>query len=292
MKSMTGYGNSSYHDDNFDLEIEMKSVNSRYLDLKINSPRELQFLDNIIKEQVSKTVKRAKMDIRLYFLDKRVPEFQLDENKLIAYKNLLVKAKNLMGDHTPVTLENILVNPDILSFNALSYNEESFIKIIMEQVALALEKHQEMANKEGNQLKEFFMDSYHKVNLGLQKIEESIPQYKERTYEILKENIENILKDKVTEDQEKRLFMEAAVYVDRSDVTEEIIRLKSHLKNYREKLDLESTDMGKSLNFIFQEMQREINTVSSKYNQTNIFEYILLIKEEVEKCREQIQNVE
>ncbi|HOD54610.1 MAG TPA: DUF1732 domain-containing protein, partial [Candidatus Cloacimonadota bacterium] len=94
------------------------------------------------------------------------------------------------------------------------------------------------------------------------------------------------------EDMEKRIFLEVALYVDKSDITEELIRLKSHLHNFSDRLNGNGIDAGKSLNFIFQEMQREINTISSKYNETSVFEYILKIKEEVEKCREQIQNVE
>ncbi len=292
MKSMTGYGNSAFHSDEFELEIEIKSVNSRFLDLKISSPRELQFLDNLIKESVSRYIKRAKAELRIFFSDKRIPEFQLDENKLLAYKNLLIKVKKLIGDDSTLSMQEILSQPDILSYKSASYNDEGFIKVIMDSLETALINHQEMALKEGAQLKGFFVESYNRIEKALKDIEGTIPEYKERCYTVLKENIESLLADKVTDDMEKRLFLEAAIYVDKSDVTEEIIRLRSHLKNYWEKLHNEDSDIGKSLNFIFQEMQREINTISSKFNHTETFQNILLIKEEVEKCREQIQNVE
>ncbi|HOQ79967.1 MAG TPA: DUF1732 domain-containing protein, partial [Candidatus Cloacimonadota bacterium] len=107
-----------------------------------------------------------------------------------------------------------------------------------------------------------------------------------------KDNIEQLLKESLNEDLEKRLMLELALYFDKNDVTEEIIRIKSHLDKFEERLNGDGIDAGKSLNFIFQEMQREINTISAKYNETTAFEHILRIKEEIEKCREQIQNVE
>ncbi len=292
MKSMTGYGNAEFHNDEYDIEIEVKSVNSRFLDLKISSPRELLLFENGIKELISKYVRRAKLEIRINFNDKRVPEYQLDENKLLAFADLLKKAKSLIGDKNPVNLESIISQPNVLSFHSPSFQDETFWQILSETIENALIKHQQMALKEGDKLKEFFDQSYQTITNSVQIIEASVPGYKSKLYDLFKTNVEALLKDSLSEDMEKRIFLEVALYVDKSDITEELIRLKSHLHNFSDRLNGNGIDAGKSLNFIFQEMQREINTISSKYNETSVFEYILKIKEEVEKCREQIQNVE
>lgn len=289
---MTGYGNADFHNNDYDIEIEIKSVNSRFLDLKIMLPRELQSYENAIKELISSEVKRAKIDIRINFNDKRLPEYQLDEKKLVAYANLLRKAKELVNDYSALNLELVLNQPNVLSFDTKNHDESTFSPILMQVLKQALDKHQDLARKEGSKLKDFFIESFQKTNQAIANIEESIPLFKEKIYEQYKSNIESIMKDKLEDDFIKRLFLEVAIYIDKNDITEELIRLKSHLSNIKEKLDTESTDMGKSLNFIFQEMQREINTIASKYNNNEVFDQIIMIKEEIEKCREQIQNVE
>lgn len=292
MKSMTGYGNADFHNDDYDIEVEIKSVNSRFLDLKIMLPRELQSYENTIKELISSEVKRAKIDIRINFNDKRLPEYQIDEKKLIAYANLLRKAKELVNDYSALNLELVLNQPNVLSFDTKNHDESTFSPILTQVIKQALTKHQELAKKEGQKLKEFFNESFEKIKNAIVNIESSIPQFKEKIYDQYKTNIENIMKEKLEDDFIKRLFVEVAIYIDKNDITEELIRLNSHLINIKDKLETESTDMGKSLNFIFQEMQREINTIGSKYNNNDVFDQILQIKEEVEKCREQIQNVE
>lgn len=289
---MTGYGNADFHNDDYDIEVEIKSVNSRFLDLKIMLPRELQSYENTIKELISSEVKRAKIDIRINFNDKRLPEYQIDEKKLIAYANLLRKAKELVNDYSALNLELVLNQPNVLSFDTKNHDESTFSPILTQVIKQALTKHQELAKKEGQKLKEFFNESFEKIKNAIVNIESSIPQFKEKIYDQYKTNIENIMKEKLEDDFIKRLFVEVAIYIDKNDITEELIRLNSHLINIKDKLETESTDMGKSLNFIFQEMQREINTIGSKYNNNDVFDQILQIKEEVEKCREQIQNVE
>lgn len=292
MKSMTGFGASGFHDENYDIEIEIKSVNSRFLDLKIVSPRELQFLDNLIKDHISKSILRAKIDVRIFFTDKRVPDLFLDENKVKAYYNLLLKAKALINDQTPLNLETLLSQPDVLSIQNPSYQSEDFISLFSKTLNEAIAKHQEMALQEGKKLQLFFESAYNNITGAAEKILASIPHFREKLYQDLLENIKSLMKEKYSEDFEKRVMLETAFYLDKADITEEIIRLKSHLSNFKHKIAEDESDNGKALNFVFQEMQREINTISAKYNTSSVFNDILLMKEEVERCREQIQNIE
>lgn len=291
MKSMTGFGNAELHNDDFDIEIEIKSVNSKYFDWKMSSPRELLVFENQIKEIVAKYIRRGKADLRINFYDKRVPDYQLDENKLKAFAELLKHAKEIIGDETPLDLETIISQPNVLTFHSPAY-DESFLQILLETAEQAVKKHQLMAMQEGQKMKEFFDESFLKIKESVLFIERSVPEFQTKCFENAKDNIEQLLKESLNEDLEKRLMLELALYFDKNDITEEIIRIKSHLDKFEERLKGDGIDAGKSLNFIFQEMQREINTISAKYNETTAFEHILRIKEEIEKCREQIQNVE
>ncbi len=292
MKSMTGFGSSVLHEDDFDIELEIKSVNNRFLDLKINSPRELQFLDNPIKEIVSRYIIRGKVEIRINFNDKRVPDYRLDEKKLLAYKELLTRAKELINDSSPIILENILSQPDVLSVQNPSYHNDEFKLLITKLLIEGIERHQVMANEEGKKLQAFFQSAYTNITESLDKVQASLPYYKEKIYQDLIESIKKLMQDQYKEDFEKRIMLEAAFYLDKADITEETIRLKSHLSNFLNMIAEDSSEVGKSLNFVFQEMQREINTISAKYNTSEVFNHILLMKEEIERCREQIQNVE
>jgi len=288
---MTGFGNAELHSDDFDIEIELKTVNNKYFDWKMSSPRELLVFENNVKELVSKYIRRGKVELRINFCDKRIPDYQLDENKLKAFAALLKHAKEIIGDKSPLTIETIIEQPNVLSFHSLSY-DEAFLETLLNTVEEAIKKHQQMAIQEGYSLHEFFLDSYRKIQESVTFIEQSIPEFKVKSFESMKANVEDILKDSIGEDLEKRLMLELVIYLDKNDITEELIRIKSHLEKFDERLKGDGVDAGKSLNFIFQEIQREINTISAKYSDTKSFEHILRIKEEIEKCREQIQNVE
>jgi len=163
-------------------------------------------------------------------------------------------------------------------------------KIVMGTLNEALSAHLKMAVTEGDSMKEYCLNSLSTMSSALNRIEEEFPIYKKEIFTKLKENIENLLGTFIKEEDHKKLLLETAIYVEKADVTEELIRLKNHIDKFSVLLE-EKTELGKKLNFILQEMHREINTIGSKFNSTKVFDDIIFIKEEIEKCREIIQNV-
>jgi len=292
MKSMTGYGKANYIDSSYELEIEVKSVNYKGFQLNINNCKELFFLEPEIKDIVFQYIKRGKIDMRINFTDKGLPEIQLDENRLKTYYNLLQKVKETLQLKDEIRLDTILKQDRVLIVQNANYSDEHFHTVFYETLLAALGRHQAMASREGEALKQFFLESVQTIETCLTLIADTIPQHKERLKENLTASVKQILQSNLDTDTEKRILVETALYIERSNITEELVRMQSHIANMKNYLQNEVDEIGKSINFILQEMQREINTISAKYNTTSTFMEVLKIKEEVEKCREQIQNVE
>lgn len=292
MKSMTGYGKASFVDENFELQIELKSVNHKSFDFKILSYKELLFLENDIKDLVFQHMKRGKIDMRIHFRDKQMPLIEVDENRLKAYHDMLTKIKNTLSLRDEIKLENILSEPDVVVIKKSDYDESRFKSLFFDCLSKAIAQHQEMAQKEGKAMKTFFTDSFKLIEDNLTAIKNSVPTHREKLKESLLSTVRQILNGDYSPDMEKRILLETALYLDRCDITEEIVRIESHLTNARRYLNSTSPEVGKSMNFVLQEMQREANTISAKYTTTTTFNHVLSLKEEIERCREQVQNVE
>lgn len=292
MKSMTGYGKAKFTDENFDLEIEIKSVNSRFLDLKIKNPRELNNFEQFVTKQIGKVIKRGKVEARLSLKDKRNIELRLNEVKLLAYWNILQKAAKLVGHGDGVSLDRVLEEPDIIETAETSFDEDMLKNMISSTLTEALANHKKMADHEGESMRVYCAEAMDRIEAALTHIENEFPAHKENLYNKLKDNVEELLGRFLAEEDHRRIMMETAVYVEKADITEEVVRLKNHLIKFRNKINEKSGDKGKNLNFILQEMHREINTTGSKFNSDKVLDEVILIKEEIEKVREIIQNVE
>ena len=292
MKSMTGFGKSSYIDDSYEIQIEIKSVNHKGFDLKIVNFRELNFLENEIKDMVFNKIKRGKIDLRITFRDKQIPEIEVDENRIKAYYNMLLKVKDSLNIAEEIKLDTILNEPDVIVVKKTDYDNDDFRDILFNCLEEALEKHQLMAQKEGMALRSFFEESFDTIEGCLAQIRVTIPAHREKLKENLISTVKQILNSDFTLEVEKRILVETALYLERCDITEEIIRTESHLANIKNYMKRDIEEIGKSMNFILQELQREVNTISSKYTTTTTFIEVLKMKEEIDKCREQIQNVE
>lgn len=321
MKSMTGFGKARGtfgNGQDLDIEIEIKSVNNKNFDLRLSTLQEIQSKSYNINFQIEKEIrdivyshlKRAKVDLRINFYDNRKTDFTIDKEKLISFYNLLNDVKDNLNIKQEINLDMIIrsvfskVSNDA-GINFISSGEsdksdydysfdnplykETFFKILSE----AIQNHQELAYAEGKNLEAFFIDSFTKISNNLQLIKNTIPEHRTQLYDNLKTTVNNLLGDDLNNETEKKIMLEVAFYLDRCDITEEIIRLDSHIKNFYNYIETQKDEsIGKSLNFILQEMQREANTISAKYNTSSTFNYILIIKEEIERCREQVQNVE
>jgi len=292
MKSMTGYGKANFTDEQYDLEIEVRSVNNKVLQLNISTYKELFYLDNQIKDIVSGYIKRGKVDVRVNTSNKALPEITIDEDKVKAYFDMLNRLKEMLSLKEEIRLETILKQDNVLAIKNPSYDNEHFQKAFFDTLSKALEQHQAMATAEGEALKVFFLQSVQTIEDALATIEATIPAYKEKLKENLTSNVKQIWERDIDTDVEKRILVEVAMYLERANITEEIVRLRSHISNMKKYLANEDDEIGKSINFILQEMHREVNTISAKYNTSATFHEVLKMKEEVEKCKEQIQNVE
>ncbi len=292
MKSMTGYGKASYIDDNYELDIEVKSVNHRYLDLKLMTPRELNWYEFQMREMISRYIKRGKLEVRITVRDKRLPDLEIDMQKLEKLWNLYNTAIEHLNVTQQISIEKILENKTLLIERNQDSETDELTGIIDANLESALKKHEEMALREGESMQDFFVSSLSRITSALNTIESEFPEYKNEIFLKYNTQIGSLLQKTLTEEEERRLMLEAAVFVEKADINEEIVRLKDHIEKFREKLYVENAEIGKSMNFILLEMQREANTISAKFNSSKVFSQILTIKEEIEKCRELVQNVE
>lgn len=290
MKSMTGYGRAEFQGEDFNLDIEIKSVNSRFLDLKIYLNRELSSYENEINKTIGESIKRGKVEVRVNLNDLRKPDIELNEKNLHLYAQLYNKAKKILQLKQEIPLANIMKEKDILVIK--DKRMESVIEALKKTLVKAIKEHEKIAVQEGKSMGKFILASVKKCDKALDKIKESFPEYRQKEFSRLKNSIEELIKGKIDQEMMKSIVLEAALYNDRSDITEEIVRLEDHIKRVNATVGEDTTAKGKKLNFIIQEMQREANTIGSKFNYSRTFKYVLLIKEEIEKMREIVQNVE
>ncbi|MCF7793754.1 MAG: YicC family protein [Candidatus Cloacimonetes bacterium] len=292
MKSMTGYGRSRFADDEHEIEIEIKSVNGRFLDIKYRFPRELSFLESRFDAILGKKLNRGKILVNINLTNKKGTQLELNEKNLKTYWELYNKASDVLGVANDGSLSKVLAEPDVIVLQEEDPENTELLKKITKTFEEALDNHQKMALSEGDSMRKYLLESAENMLSAVKKLDATFPEYKNEIHNKIKLNIENMLKEKLDEDSLKRVMLEAAVYVEKADVTEEIVRLKDHLEKLRSKVEQNNKEAGKSINFILQEMHREINTIGSKFNYTKVFDDIILIKEEIEKCREIVQNVE
>ena len=292
IKSMTGYGKGVLNVEDRDYQIELKSVNHRYLDISVKMPKTLSYLEEDIKKEISKMVKRGKIDVFITFENNSQDGKNIKINKELA-KVYIDKLKELANE------ENILANievidiakfPDVLTIK-IDEDDDKIKNEIINVTKQAVDKIVEMRSIEG---KKIAQDLLLRVNKILSKIEE-ISQKSTRLIEEyvvkLEKRIQEILKSE--EIDKSRLAQEVVIYADKCSIEEEIIRLYSHIYQFKdliEKADNEA--IGKKLDFIIQEMNRETNTIGSKANSLDITNGVIDIKTELENIREQVQNIE
>lgn len=292
MKSMTGYGKAVSSDEHFEIEIELKSLNHRFLDLRISLPRELNPWEIPVRKWVSDRIKRGKVDVRISFKDKRLPRLSLNERKLQAMWDLYHRAAEVLGCRQEPGLDKVLEEPGIIEQDSAGFDDEAFTQTLEELVGRVLDDHARMAVQEGTAMRESMEKSIKRIALAVQDIEAAFPAYKEEMQKRYSEQITEILKGNLTDEEHRRIIMETGLYIERSDINEELVRLKDHLAKFSGRLTGHAREAGKSLNFILQEMHRESNTIGAKFNSSLVGDAVLILKEEIEKCRELVQNVQ
>src|SRR2546423_15622014 len=293
MKSMTGFGRGSADGDGFAVGVEIKTVNNRYLDIHLRAPQELTSLEMEIRKRVSARLSRGRVDVNISF-DRTgsAATYEINQVVVAAYVDALREIQrqfNLTGE---IDVSAIARLPGALSSprNELTDEMTTGLNAAIDQ---ALDNLEQMRKVEGRALAE-------EMRSRLQRIEQAIPQieagasglvdaYQQRLHKRISELISR--GSQTVELDSGRLAQEVAYLADRSDITEELARLKSHVDQFGEAIDSQE-EVGKRLDFLLQELNREANTVLSKSAEISIKEAALAIKAEVEKLREQVQNVE
>lgn len=290
MRSMTGYSKLSYQDENFQIGLEIKSVNNKSLNLKIKLPSVLNFLENKIRTQVGEKVTRGSIDLKIDFEDKREMEnmFEYDENICKAYLNVLNKMEENLGEKFTNKMDYLVRNLNVIKKN--ENDTERYEAVLTEKIDELLNSFIEFKVEEGERLREYFKE---RVAFIEERVE-TIKLHKEEVVKIYKEKLIKRL-DSIRgeiEFKEEDILKEILLFTDKSDISEEVSRLESHLKQLKTELDSESGTVGKKIDFILQEMFRELNTSGVKANSYEISKLVVECKNEIEKIREQAMNIE
>ena len=290
--SMTGFGRGESTSNGFSVTVEIKTLNSRYLDISLRLPQSLQDKEITLKESVQKKLTRGKanLNINVEKTNKKQTDISLNSGLVEAYSELLGELKSAAGISEPIQLR------DIMQFNNVfetKKEDQKDVEVIWDcttkALDIALKNLNSMRVKEGQELKS---DLESQVT-GIASMLETITKLSEGRAPEVREKLHTRIQKMVTEESldPDRLEMEVALLVDKMDINEEVIRLQSHLKFFLEALEAEES-VGRRLNFLCQEINRELNTIGSKANDSKIAHHVVLGKEKLEQIREQVQNIE
>jgi uncharacterized protein (TIGR00255 family) len=288
--SMTGFGNDTFSDNNIILETEVKSLNSRFLDLSVRLPKELSQHEFAIRDLVKNKLVRGKVTVSINLTTNNLENESLNLNEVELTKtvNLLNKITQLTDAKNEISVSQLLLFRE--NFLIQSEKESEFdAELLISSVTKALNNLIEMRSSEGAELKKDLESRILNIQNTLAKIEDLSAVTTNEYYNKFKEKVKKLYDEFV--DDEQRFLLELGILSEKHDVTEECIRLHSHIKLFSETI-AKSHDVGRKLNFICQEMNREVNTINSKSISSEISHLGITIKEELEKIREQVQNIE
>lgn len=291
IKSMTGYGKSTLEINSRKYQVEIKSLNHRYLDISIRMPKQLSYLEETIKQQISSKISRGKIDVFISWENNSIEGRTIKINTALAKAYIeelrkLAEEENLSDN---IEVNDIVKYPDVLIVQE-NQEDETIKNEIIEVVNKAVNNLVEMKQNEGIKIAE-------DLQKRLDYIQEEVNKVKEFSTGLINEYIvklEERIKELLPNNQEidkNRLMQEIVIYADKCSIEEEVTRLNSHIGQFKEFLKSDET-VGKKLDFIIQEMNRETNTIGSKSNNLNITNGVIDMKTEIENLREQVQNIE
>lgn len=291
IKSMTGFGRCEALKDSRKFTVELKSVNHRYLDVNIRMPKKLNFFETSIRTLLKSYADRGKVDIFITYEDLSQSQVSVKYNAALAaeylkYLNQMAEEFSLDNDVRVSTLSRY---PEVFTMEECSEDEDELWNGLKEALEGAFSQFVEMRTKEGERLKEDILLKLDLLSEQIRFIEERSPQIIAEYRTKLEEKMRELLED--TQIDDNRIAAEVILFADKICTDEEVVRLKSHIQHMKETLE-ESNGIGRKLDFIAQEMNREANTILSKANDLDISNRAISLKTEIEKIREQIQNIE
>lgn len=290
MKSMTGFGRASLESNGKNYIIEIKTVNNKYSDITVKSPKRLSFMEDKIRKQIANRITRGKVEVSVSFFDFSNKSKNVVLNKEIA-KEYIKQLREIADENNlseNISVVEIAKLPDILN-SIDSDNDEEIAGEALQCLNMALDSLIEMRKAEGENIKQDLLVRIERVQNLVDKIAENSKGIVEEYVSKLEKRVKEILKTDVVD--ENRIAQEAVIYADKTSIEEELTRLNSHIVQFEELVNSDGP-VGKKLDFMIQEMNRETNTIGSKAGSGEITKAVIDLKVELEDIREQIQNIE
>ena len=292
IKSMTGFGRCEVAEGQRRFVVEMKGVNHRYLDVNIRMPKKLNFFETAIRSLLKQSVQRGKVDIFITYEDLSESQVALKYNETLAgeYLKYFQQMQETFGLENDVRVSHLSRCPEVLTMEEQAVDEEELWNELKKALSGAISQFVETRSTEGENLKKDLLEKLDDMLMLTEQIEKRSPQIIAEYREKLETKVKELLED--TQIEESRIAAEVVMFADKVCTDEEIVRLRSHIVHMKETLKSDENGIGRKLDFIAQEMNREANTILSKANDLETSNVGINLKTEIEKVREQIQNIE
>ena len=289
--SMTGYGSAKGSVEGQEITVELKSVNNRYLDCSVRLPRNFLFAEDTIKQAVSAGVSRGKVDV---FVSAQASQdsgtvVSVNEELARGYRDAVARIAETLGLESGLNAFSLARFPDVLTVERRELDKDKAAAALSKITAKAVEEFNAMREREGERLRRDMLGKLETIEGLVSVVEERSPQTVKEYRERLEARLRDILADRSLDEQ--RVITEAAIFADRTAVDEETVRLRSHIAQFRTMLE-EGSPIGRKMDFLVQEFNRESNTIGSKCSDASLAKVVVDLKSEIEKIREQLQNVE
>ena len=291
VKSMTGYGRAEETVNGCTITVELRSVNNRYLDCSVRLPRNFLFAEDTVKQAVSAGVSRGKVDV---FVSAQASQdsgtvVSVNEELARGYRDAVARIAETLGLEIGLNAFSLARFPDVLTVERRELDKDKAAAALSEITAKAVEEFNAMREREGERLRRDMLGKLETIEGLVSVVEERSPQTVKEYRERLEARLRDILADRSLDEQ--RVITEAAIFADRTAVDEETVRLRSHIAQFRTMLE-EGSPIGRKMDFLVQEFNRESNTIGSKCSDASLAKVVVDLKSEIEKIREQLQNVE
>ena len=291
IKSMTGFGAGDAETADFKVHIEVKAVNQRFLETNYHMPYSMDMFENQLTKKIKEYASRGKLDINIRFQDLRdkAVTVKVDKGLVAAYGQALQEISSQLELSAPVTAAQIASYPDVLKLNEENADLEAAQPVLMQAMEQALESFVAMREAEGQNIQRDLLARIGTLENFVGELEKLAPEI----VAAYRQRLENLLREYLAKEdiEESRIIQEVALFTDKVNYTEETVRLRSHFNQFRQIITA-GEPVGRKLDFLIQEMNREINTVASKANSAGAAQFVVDVKSEIEKIREQIQNIE
>lgn len=291
IKSMTGFGAGDAETADFKVHIEVKAVNQRFLETNYHMPYSMNMFENQLTKKIKEYASRGKLDINIRFQDLRdkAVTVKVDKGLVAAYGQALQEISSQLELSAPVTAAQIASYPDVLKLNEENADLEAAQPVLMQAMEQALESFVAMREAEGQNIQRDLLARIDTLENFVGELEKLAPEI----VAAYRQRLENLLREYLAKEdiEESRIIQEVALFTDKVNYTEETVRLRSHFDQFRQIITA-GEPVGRKLDFLIQEMNREINTMASKANSAGAAQFVVDVKSEIEKIREQIQNIE